>query len=209
MITFKQAVFSLISNLSDMDKKRLGHSLEDILIGCNFNFKPCSATDFVWQFDYNFGNCYIFNGGLNSTGHSVNLFKSHLAGVSYGLKLELYVNFNANLTMINSFGGGRGALIRIDNVSRVLDYGPEGIQASAGLVTNFAVSQFRKFLLKKPYSNCELDNDNTITSKISELYNAITNSQNPHYTYSQQFCLTQCAQRLYIEHCGCYLPYLA
>jgi len=33
------------------NRKRLGHSIEDILIKCKFNGENCFATDFTWKFD--------------------------------------------------------------------------------------------------------------------------------------------------------------
>ena len=82
-----------------------------------FNYEQCKAEDFSWEFDSNYGNCYSFNSGFNSKGHSVNIKESNIAGDEYGLSLEIYTNYYENLSFYNSFMDGRGLLIRIDNVS--------------------------------------------------------------------------------------------
>ena len=42
---------TLEKNLTDNERRQLGHSLEDILYKCSFNNQPCSAEDFIWKFD--------------------------------------------------------------------------------------------------------------------------------------------------------------
>ena len=186
-------------------KKSIGHSLDDVLIGCKFNYQECNSSDFKWEFDRTYGNCFSFNSGFNSTGQAVDLKKSSLAGSSYGLQLDLYVNYYENLTLFNSVGQGVGAIIRIDNVTNVIDHVTDGILASAGFYTNIALGRENKFIMKAPYSECVLDND-LYTHQNSFIYEAILNSG---YTYSQQFCLSQCAQKLIIDMCGCYIPFLS
>jgi hypothetical protein len=160
----------LISQKSSETKKALGHSLDDVLIGCKFNYLACTSADFSWEYDKNYGNCYSFNSGSNSSGQKVDLKMSSLAGFSYGLQLDLYVNFHENLTLFNSLYQGMGAIIRVDNVSSIIDHGGDGIFASAGSVTNIALGRENKFTMKSPYSGCILDNDVT-TPFDSDIYN--------------------------------------
>jgi hypothetical protein len=70
----------LISQKSSETKKALGHSLDDVLIGCKFNYQECTSADFSWEYDKHYGNCYSFNSGFNSSGHKVDLRMSSLAG---------------------------------------------------------------------------------------------------------------------------------
>jgi hypothetical protein len=190
------ASFMAQNLLSSNDlKKSIGHSIDDILIGCKFNYQSCSSADFLWEYDKIYGNCYSFNSGFNSTGHRVELKKSSLAGYSYGLQLDLYVNFYENLTLFNSVTGGLGAILRIDNVTHGIDHVAEGVMVSAGSVTNSALGRENKFIMKQPYSDCVLDNDAT-TSFDSDIYKAILESN---FSYSQQFCLTQCLQKMVIK----------
>lgn len=47
-------------------KKSFSYSLEDMLIKCEFNSKPCNLSWFEWYSHAFFGNCYKFNtGSLN------------------------------------------------------------------------------------------------------------------------------------------------
>jgi hypothetical protein len=48
--------------LSDEEKKKLSHSLEDIVFNCTYNQRNCDLKkDFTWTFDKFYGNCYVFN----------------------------------------------------------------------------------------------------------------------------------------------------
>ena len=127
--------------------KKLGHPLEHILINCYFKNHPCSHKDFMWTFDSFYGNCFVFNANGD---HSVSI-----PGWDNGLKLEFYVNFNEKLNRINSVYGGVGALIRIENSSYLVDNGWEGIKVAGGYQTDLAIDRKFKFVMPKPYSNCE------------------------------------------------------
>jgi len=43
--------YTLSRNMSDVEKQKLGHRLEDILISCSFNGDECTPDDFVWVYD--------------------------------------------------------------------------------------------------------------------------------------------------------------
>jgi hypothetical protein len=96
-----------------------------------------------------------------------------------------------------------GAIIRVDNVTSIIDHGADAIYASAGSVTNIALGRENKFTMKSPYSDCILDNDVT-TPFDSDIYNSILASK---FSYNQQFCMIKCAQKLVIKECGCSFPY--
>ena len=85
-------------NFTDAMRKQLGHSLTDIVKDCSFNYVACTPNDFVWHFDPYLGNCYTFNSGLNATSRQANV-----AGPFYGLHIEFYAKFHANLTEFNSY----------------------------------------------------------------------------------------------------------
>ena len=101
MWTTLYTFYNKVNNLPDESKKKLVHSLDDILITCNFNYEQCTSADFVWKFDPVFGNCYSFNSGFNSTGGSVELKKSVIPGALFGLWLQVYVGYNEILSLIN------------------------------------------------------------------------------------------------------------
>jgi len=111
----------VMNGLNETEKRKLSYHLEDLMIACSFNSNPCSAKDFEWYFDSVYGNCWMFNSGLNlNTSQNIPLLFSSFPGEEYGFQLSLYVNFYQNLASFNSYSifsmlGGLGALIRIEN----------------------------------------------------------------------------------------------
>ena len=69
-------------NFTTEEKKKLGHSIEDILLVCKYNNQICTANDFIWTFDRLYGNCFVFNS--NSSNRI-----SVIAGSWYGLKMSI------------------------------------------------------------------------------------------------------------------------
>ena len=175
--TVKTKFYAIAQNLlvdesfTEEKYKKLGHSLEDILINCYFKNNPCSHKDFMWTFDSFYGNCFVFNANGE---HSVSI-----PGWDNGLKLEFYVNFNEKLNRINSVYGGVGALIRIENSSYFVDHGWEGIKVPGGYQTDLAIDRKFKFVMPKPYSNCQLDGETLFKTSgfNSDLFDLIKHSQ--------------------------------
>ncbi len=189
---FNYLAVNKMNSLNETAKRRLSHSLEDMMPTCSFNMQQCLlAKDFSWYFDPFYGNCWIFNLG-NQRSNSV-------PGVAYGLRMSFYVNFNQKLTTINSNGGGLGALLRIDNSSYLTSYQTDGYGLEPGYWTSISVHRSFKFSLPKPFSNCLIDNQ-TNSGFQSSLFDLIQNSA---YKYTQPTCFLQCQQRhIYLE-CNC------
>ena len=188
----------VVSNFSDSKKKLISHQLDDILLNCAYSQELCTTAEFSWYFDAFYGNCYSYNTGINSTGSSVPLKQSFTASSFYGLDLILYVNYYEELALFNSANAGSGVLVRVDNVSHVVDHMIDGIQVASG--QNMFISLSREFRtsLPKPYSLCDLEPQNPYFN--SDLYNLITKSK---YDYTQSFCVQQCFQNLAIQKCNC------
>ena len=182
--------------LNDSVKQKLGHPLQDFLLFCQFNKLNCSASDFAWSFHRTLGNCFTFNMGVNSTGHSLKLKESTRAGVDLGLKLVLYVNFYEHLS--NSY---LGAYIKIGN-SSTMDL-KDGISVGSGFETNIAVDRIYKYSMPKPYSSCEIGDLNTYTTD-SVFYNLIKESS---YEYEQQLCFELCYHYELFGQLNCTSPF--
>jgi len=187
-------------NLSDEEKRKLGHDLNDILLDCSFNLIKCNVSDFTWSYDAYYGNCYTFNSGYDTSGNVIELKSSSLATPDSGLQLTLYVNAYEEF-LVNKWLDGLGIVLRVDNSSYSTFYLNDGIFVPSGFITYVLIDREFKSTLPKPYSNCELE----ATSSKSELYNRIGRSK---YGYSQQFCYTQCAQKYYIDKYNCALPFM-
>jgi len=79
-----RATMGFVANFSDADKKRLSHSLDDIMLTCLYNQRVCSpSTDFTWSFDPFYGNCYSFNADVNQ------LKKASMGSSAFGLILTM------------------------------------------------------------------------------------------------------------------------
>ena len=78
--------------LNESERDKLSHTLDDILLECQFNTQPCSSKDFVKEYDLNLGTCYSFNTGMNASLHRVPLRRSTRSGSTHGLRVALYVN---------------------------------------------------------------------------------------------------------------------
>ena len=46
----------------EFNLKRNGFQLEEMLISCQYDLSPCSVSDFEWFYNFDYGNCYRFNG---------------------------------------------------------------------------------------------------------------------------------------------------
>ena len=81
--TEKFILNGLALNFTDSEKKMLTHDLKDVLLDCQFNYEPCSVSDFLWEYDLNYGSCYSFNTGFNATGGTMALKQSNIAGFGF------------------------------------------------------------------------------------------------------------------------------
>ena len=81
----RAGLFGQIQNMPDEKKKKFSHDLNDTLLSCLFSYQPCNSDDFEWKWDSNYGNCFVFNSGFNSSGQKVELRKSSIGGNIYGL----------------------------------------------------------------------------------------------------------------------------
>jgi hypothetical protein len=189
----------LRKNFSFEDRKKLGHILEDILFDCEFNNKPCSAQDFTWKFSNFYGNCYVFNGDI----HSNKIRNSFIAGSLFGLKLQLYANFNQQLNEFNA-PYGPAIYLRIENGTSLKGDTFDGVMLPAGFITYISIDRTFSHNLKKPYSNCDFGvMDSDIYSLNSDLFKLILHSP---YDYTQELCLYQCLQKKVINKCNCIDP---
>ena len=182
-----------MNGLNESEKRKLSHSLENVMQKCLFNFKKCSMNDFKWIFDPWYGNCWQFN-AKNETPMKY----SSLPGENFGLKMGFYVNMYENLTRINhNVDSVRGALIRIDNSSYSSDlFALHGIKIAPGYAHDISVSRSFKSKLSAPYSNC-LSQNGGFESDLIDLI------QNSAYKYTQPMCLIQCLQRNIHVKCNC------
>ena len=124
--------------------------------------------------------------------------KTTIADPVFGLRLMSYVNFYDQLNYLQS--NGFCAIIRIGNNSYSTDFSNGGILVSAGFQTHISINREFKYMLPKPYSNCEIDTDSSKFIDGFDVYNLISQSE---YEYTQQLCFSQCYQKHFINRRNC------
>jgi hypothetical protein len=177
------------------EKKKLGLTLDQMMISCMYNLVKCSVDDFEWFMDPIYGNCYTFNGGRNSSGLYVPDKTATRPGKLNGLTLELYV---PQVVDFNFLSFTAGVHVNIHNKS-ILPIFFDGIDASVGFQTNFAISKEFISKLPTPFSEC--------TDDLS-LYNAtyLQAIRSLNVSYRQEDCFTLCYQASVVAKCKCYNP---
>ena len=185
----------LSKEFTDENRKQLGHTLDDILFDCQFNNKRCGVEDFTWKFSNFYGNCYVFNGGKE-------VKDSFLAGHRFGLRLEIYSNFNQFLNKFNA-PFGPTIYLRIENGTSPKGETFDGIFLPSGIITYVSLDRVFNHNLKRPYSNCDIGDTDTAYSFNSDLYRLISHST---YDYTQELCFYQCLQKELIRVCNCTHP---
>ena len=53
------------SNLTDDYLKSFGYGINETILSCTYNMDLCSLeNDFIWYYDFMYGNCYRYNSGI-------------------------------------------------------------------------------------------------------------------------------------------------
>ena len=187
--------------LNETEKKKLGYSMDDMLIDCNFEVESCTSNDFVWYYDYNYGNCYRFNSGKNQKGEPVDLKVSKQAGKFNGLKIILFL---PNNDVVQTFSLSNGLHIMINNQS-FLPNSDEGFDVSTGTETSVAITKTISNQLPYPYSDCYAESTDDDESKTFDS-DIVKTMKSLNMKYRQKDCFDMCFQQYIIQQCDCYLP---
>ena len=172
----------------ETNRRKLAMPLKETLLSCKFNQKRCTSSDFKWEWDSYWGNCYVFN-----TEELGSLKKSQYSGVDYGLTVEMRIDFDERLNEFNAYTrNARGGIVHISNNSFRSNDHSNNIALMPGMRTYISVERAFKLNMPKPYSNCDVDNESPGDFN-SELYAFLLSSD---YQYSQQLCFTQCKYKL-------------
>ena len=89
---FTMDAISLISR-DDFPKdtrRKLSHDLNGTLISCWYGWEECSSSDFVLSYDPYYGNCHVFNSGMDTNGDRIPLKTSNLSGAYYGFQVLIW-----------------------------------------------------------------------------------------------------------------------
>ena len=190
-----QKVLSSLFFLNDTTRKKLGLQLVETLVKCRFNGQECDASDFVWFFDYNHGNCFAFNRQKAS-------YKIKVAGEPNKLSLELFAGLK-NETVSST--GSYGFKIMIFNQTEDEKQSQTFEKISVSLSTELSIMVNRFFVKKRayPYSECLIDSETaSADSYDSELFKSYMKTNK---TYKQNICMEYCFRDFLVGTCNCTL----
>lgn len=150
-LIYKLIKSNVIANLSKEERAYLGFSLEYMKLSCRFNDFNCEDSDFVSTYNFDYGNCFTFNSGYNSSGNKVPIKKISEAGSDKSFRLELYLgdeSFQSEF-LLNS-----GARVIVHNQSVTPLFESEGRDVASGYLTNIGIVRSFFYKLDSPYSDC-------------------------------------------------------
>jgi hypothetical protein len=92
--TLNKLTTMLISSpaYGDDNRKKLGFDINEFQLNCTFNNIDC-RSELHWYWDYDYGNCYQFNVGLNQSNSKIETRKAFGKGPSYGLLINISIQF--------------------------------------------------------------------------------------------------------------------
>jgi amiloride-sensitive sodium channel subunit gamma len=193
MGSFYKLTTGVISNLTANIKKAVSIQLHEMLIFCRFNLIECTANEFEWFFDFDYGNCYKFNpSGSKYVGKN---------GVEAGLQLELYVGNSSSENLVHQ----RGIRVLVHNYSeKYLFMKDDGMNVAPGFQSSLSINRVFYNKKSKPYSECidDLTINNPYKTRIMvTMFNELNQTQ-----YSQKYCQKLCYQIFLIKACNCSDP---
>ena len=182
------------NGLNSTIKKKLGFTIDNVMISCFFGAVKCTSADFNWNFRKDYGNCFTFN-LKNLTYYSLG------AGEPYKLKLELYAGLENNF--INSNDQNHGFKLLIYNQSNFFLIKDYGINVGAGQSLTLSLNRVIDSKLKKPYSACDFVESTDLSTDEFDL--TIFNMfMSVNKTYSLDNCLRVCYRHTALSVCNCF-----
>ncbi|CAF0748556.1 unnamed protein product [Brachionus calyciflorus] len=180
---------------NDFDLYYNGFYLSQMLFSCRFQGVKCNVDDFERYHDFNYGNCYRFNGNKSS------IRKAKQAGWRNGLRLELYIG---DLEAQQQYTYKAGMRVIIHNQSLIPFSDEQGIDVSVGQQTNIGISRTFIDRLPYPYSYC-IDNFTSEENLKRNKFFLVILDRYPEMTdYSRLYCFKACFQEFIMKNCKCF-----
>ena len=138
-------------SLTSAQKRSFGFEINYMLLTCFYNDKPCTSNDFIWRYNFVYGNCFTFNSGYDNDGKKIPILKMTEPGSDRSFKLELFLGDEISLGnyMIQS-----GAIVVIHNQSYTPLVEQEGLLLSTNYQTDIGITRSFIHKLENPYSKC-------------------------------------------------------
>ena len=163
--------------------ENFGHRLENMLLDCSFENRPCDISDFTTKIT-SLGVCYTFNSGENQPVLYTDKY-GYENGLQITLNAEAYEYFTAehDATGFFVFVHGPGYIPYI-GTSR-------GFTVPTGQRTQVSISKADFNLLTPPYGEC---NDHVELKLFDD--------------YDRELCLIECETNSAITFCGCQAEFM-
>ncbi|OAF70491.1 hypothetical protein A3Q56_01737, partial [Intoshia linei] len=180
---------NLFDKKSLKEKEKMGYTLNEFILDCNYNGYGCMKKDFVRFFSTVNGNCFTFNSGWNQS-HPV--YRSYKPGNQHGLKLTLFID---QREYISQFVQAAGAKVLIHSQKIMPFPEDEGYSVQPGSLTSLAIKKTSISRQGFPYGSC-------VDIKVSNITNNIYEELYP-IRYNTPSCLKTCLQKHLIDTCNC------
>ena len=179
--------------LYNSNQSYYGFTIDEMLVSCNYLGSTCSTSDFTLYKSYDYGNCYKFNGGSNSS-----IKKVSSAGPGNSFTVELFSGDPTEETYV--YQRGFYVIVHNQSYSPIMDY--EGVYVSTNAATNVGIERNYYSKQPSPYSQC-IVNTTSNSSSTSTLYQLILN-QLGEQRYRRAYCYKLCYQIAVVNNCSCY-----
>ena len=178
-------------------KDKFGFQINNMLISCKFNENFCYPSDFFYFYHPWYGNCYTFNSGKTGNG----IQNVSIAGINYGIKVELYSGIPY---WDELFESDRGFIYSIHNQSEVPFTRGNIIKVMSGEETDLIIN--RNFIehLGLPNGDYCIDFDQNDYSMIKnpDIIDYFINYLGID-KYSAEYCVSICIQSQIIKYVNC------
>lgn len=190
-------------NLTMEIKRSFGFEISFMLLTCFFNGIKCNSSDFIWTYDFDYGNCFTFNSGFDQNGNKIPIRQINEPGSDRSFKLELFLGdeFTQGIFMQQS-----GARVVVHNQSITPLIEAEGKELSTNYQSDIGIKRSFISKLEKPYSNC-VKQIYSSAGYDSDFYRAMFTILNM-TRYRQKNCARLCLQRYIKQKCDCIDPKL-
>nr|H1AFJ6.1 RecName: Full=Amiloride-sensitive sodium channel subunit beta; AltName: Full=Beta-NaCH; AltName: Full=Epithelial Na(+) channel subunit beta; Short=Beta-ENaC; AltName: Full=Nonvoltage-gated sodium channel 1 subunit beta; AltName: Full=SCNEB [Neoceratodus forsteri]BAL46407.1 epithelial sodium channel subunit beta [Neoceratodus forsteri] len=176
----------IISKLPLSQKVEMGYSGKDFILTCLFGGEACNYDNFTQFYHSSYGNCYVFNWGLDG-----NVLIVSNPGVGFGLQLALDVNQEEYIPFLTTRAGAR-FLLHTQNTFPFVE--TMGTYALVGTVTSVGILVDEVQRMGQPYGTCTTDGLDVPIDNLYSQYNL---------SYTMQSCLWSCFQIQMVNSCGC------
>ncbi|XP_023570113.1 amiloride-sensitive sodium channel subunit beta isoform X2 [Octodon degus] len=177
---------NIFSQVPHQQLVEMGYPAEHMILACLFGTEPCSYRNFTSIFYPDYGNCYIFNWGMEEAA-----LPSANPGAEFGLKLILDIDQEDYVPFLASTAGARLVLHEQRTYPFIKE---EGIYATSGTETSIGVLVDKLQRMGEPYSPCTRNGSDVAIRNLYSSYNT---------TYSIQACLHSCFQEHMVRNCSC------